>query len=169
MNKKKTKWKNLPSTFRTCIIGMILFLVIGCGLFLYGLLFNNISPDDIEMVQAEIISADKVSRNLSRSQEEVLRTKGVAEDSIKYEIKVEYRYLVDGKEYRYTGLEPYERADKLQVGGSEILRYAKVNGEPVINPESDSRYKVFGIIFVILGLLAGLAAFVLRPKKTKKS
>lgn len=162
---KKIKWKNLPSTFRTCIIGMIIFLVIGLGLVIYGFAFASVSSDDIKTVQAEIISVDKVSRNLSSSQEENLRKEGIAEDIIKYELKVGYRYSVDGKEYEYTGRERYDKADKIYVGGTGTLKYAMKNGSPVINPDSDSIYKVFGFIILGLGVLSGLAAFVLRPKR----
>ena len=108
--KKKNKWKNLPSTCRTSIIGMLIFLIIGICLIVYGAFFGNVERSDIQSVEADIVSVSRVSRNLSPSQEEDMRKKGISEGT----------------------------------------------------------YKVFGIIFIILGSLAGAAAYVLRPKNTKK-
>jgi hypothetical protein len=163
--KKKIKWKNLPSTFRTAIIGMAIFLVIGLGLLIYGLVFGKVSSDDIHTVQAEIVSIDKVSRNLSTSQEEDLRKNGISEDSIKYELKIVYKYNLDGTEYQYTGREQYDKADRLKPGDKTDLKYAMVNGKPEINPDSNSTFVVFGVIIMILGVLSGLVAFIIRPKR----
>ena len=166
--KKKNKWKSLPSTCRTSIIGMLIFLIIGICLIVYGAFFGNVERSDIQSVEAEIVSVSRVSRNLSPSQEEDMRKKGITEDSIKYELRVDYKFTIDGKEYSHTSRKSYEKADVVKEGTKEVLRYMMVDGEPVIDPVTNGTYKVFGIIFIILGALAGVAAYVLRPKKTKK-
>ena len=162
--KKKISWKNLPSTVRTSLIGMAGFLVVGIGLLLYGLFFCTVSTDSIRTVRAEIISIDRVDRNLPKDQEDSLREKGFSEDEIRYELKVGYEYRIEDKSYTYETRRSYRYVDKMSVGDAEDLRYAMVKGEPVINPDTDTRFVVFGVIFAIIGLLCGVAAYVLLPK-----
>ena len=39
---KKNKWNSLPSTCRTSIIGMLIFIIIGICLIVYGAFFGNV-------------------------------------------------------------------------------------------------------------------------------
>ena len=164
-NRKKSKWKNLPGTVRTCLIGTIGFLAIGIILVIYGLLFSGVSAGDIKTVTGEIISVDKVDSNLPTDQEEYLRSKGFDEDYIKYELKVVYRYTIDGTEGTYETRHKMDEADKLSIGTKEDLRYANVNGKIVFNPDTDSTYVVFGVVFMVLGAICAIIAFVLKPKR----
>lgn len=166
---KKSKWKNLPSAFRTAVIGTILLLTVGIGLFLYGLIWRNVGSDDIHEADAEIISIDKVSRNLSQSQAEDMRKKGVDEDSIRYEIDVGYRYAINGKEGVYNKRENYKKINSLHIGDMVKLEYAVINGKIVFNPDTDTVFIFFGIAFIIVGLLVGIVAIVIRPKRRKSN
>lgn len=164
---KQTKWKNLPSTVRTCIIGTAIFMVIGIGLFLYGSFGRGVSSVDIKSVPAEIVSIDKVQSNLPTDQEKYLREKGFDEGYIKYELKVVYRYNVDGEEYTYEDRQKMDKAGSFAVGDTDVLRYAYVNGKVVVDPDTDSTYKTFGIVFIILGIISGIVGYVLLPKRKK--
>ena len=165
---KKNKWKNLPSEFKTCIIGMIIFLTVGLGLVLYGMLFAGIRSGDLRTVSAEVTSIDKVSRNLDSETAESLRDDGEDVESVKYEFEVGYRYTVEGKEYSYTARKSFGEGSSMSVGDTEDLKYAMKNGKPVINPDTDFTYVFVGIILIVIGAIAGLAAYILRPKKNKK-
>jgi hypothetical protein len=163
--RKKIKWKNLPGTVRTCLVGTIGFFAIGMILVIYGLMFSGVSAGDIKTVTGEIISVDKVDSNLPADREEFLRKKGFDEDYIKHELKVVYRYSIDGVEGTYESRHKMDEQDSLAIGTTEELRYADVNGKIVFNPDTDSTYVVFGIVFMILGVISGIVAFVLKPKR----
>ena len=159
MSKKKNKWKSLPSACRTSIIGMIILTVVGIGLIIYGIVFGT-GSDDLNTVEGEIVSIEKVERDLSASQQEKLSD----EDSL-YEFEVAYRYTIDGSEYDYyTERVHYDKGKLLKNGDKKVLKYTVKNGKTVINPETKTSYGVLGIVFIVAGLLAGAAAFVLRPK-----
>ncbi len=162
---KKVKWKNLPSTVRTCLIGMAVFLVTGIGLLIYGMFFGKVTAGDIRNTPGEIVSVDRVDANRPKDQEDYLRGRGFDEDYIRYELKVVYRYTVDGEEYTYETRRNYDEADTLSVGDRENLRYAKVNGKIIINPDTDSTYLFLGMIFIVLGAVSGGVAWLLRPKR----
>ena len=159
--RKKVKWKNRPSTFKTCVIGMAILIVAGIGVLIYGSVFG-MSSDDVKTADAEIVSLELVDRDLSDSQIEQLEEKGTDENSIYYEYEVGYRFTVDGKEYSHTGKKLYDQGKELKIGDKESIRYAVVDGDVRVNPETGTYYGVIGIILIGIGLLAGVAAFVLR-------
>ena len=162
--KKKFRWKSLPSTCRTCIIAMIVLLVAGIGVIVYGNI-TGISASDVRKVEAEIVSIDLVDRDLSNSQAQNLLENGADENSVLYEYEIGYRYIIDGREYRHVGRKHYDKGSGLKVGDKETLRYAVVGGEIVIDPQTETSYGVLGVILVIAGVLAGAAAFILRPQR----
>ncbi len=162
----KKRWKSLPSVVRTCLVGMILFLVAGAGLQIYGFLFANISESDVKKATAEIVSIEKRLRNLNNDVAEELRQKGYDEEYIKYEYEIEYRYAVDGTGYSYKSKELLDRFSG-KVGDKKELRYVIKNGKPIINPNSDFVYTFCGVVLVIIGVAAGAAAYVLGNKKKK--
>ena len=164
---RKVKWKNLPSTFRTAVIGALIFLAAGIGLIIYGRICG-IGSDDIHTVQATIVSLEKVDRPLSEAQQEKLLEDGASEESVLYEYEVGYSCEIDGKEYRHTARKHLDKGKSLSEGDTESLKYAVVNGKTVFDPETRSSYGVFGAAFIVAGLLAGIAAYVLRPQNTKK-
>ena len=164
---KKFRWKSLPSACRTCIIGMIISVIVGIGLIIYGNVVG-VSTSDIKTVQAEIVSIEQVDRNLSDSQMESLLENGTDENSVLYEFKIGYRYIIDGKDYQYVGRKHFDKGSKLSIGDMETLNYALVDGKIVIDPETESAYGAFGIAFIIAGLLAGIAAYILRPGNGSK-
>ena len=167
MSKKKNKWKSLPSVVRTCLIGMVLFLVAGIGLQVYGFLFANISESDIKTVNAVATNVRKVRSKVSDSTAQRLRKKGFDEADIGFEYEIEYTYNIDGKDYTYK-----TNADLDQFSGKEgetaTLRYAMKNGEPIVNPNTNFVYLFCGVVLVIVGVAAGAAAYVLNPKNKKK-
>lgn len=168
--KKKFRWKSLPSTVRTCITFALVFMVVGLGLFIYGALFykGNVKSGDLKQAPAEITSITERKRNLSEKEKEAERKKGIKEANIEYILDVEYTYTVDGKEHVYKTTHPYDSLDSIKVGDSGYLTYAVIDGEIVINPESDMTYVICGVIVLALGMVAALIGFYISPRKTKK-
>ncbi len=164
---KKNKWKSLPSTVRTCIVGAVAFLAVGLILFVYGKAGGASDAGDIKTVSARIVSVERVDRNLPASQEEELRKKGFDSDYINYELKVVLSFDVLGEEQTCEVREPYDRLDKLTEGGSMNIDYTVKNGKVTINPERNSTYTFFGIVLIVLGILCGLIGYVLMPKKKR--
>ena len=163
MSKKKNKWKSLPSACRTSIIGMILFVVLGIGIIVYGMA-AGVSSDDVKTVEAEIVSVEMTDRDMTAEQQDELLENGADENSVLYEFIVTYRCTVDEKEYTPSQRKTYDKGKNLKSGDTEKLRYMIKGSEMVLNPNTGTSYTLFGIIFIIVGALAGAAAFVLRPK-----
>jgi hypothetical protein len=168
--KKKFRWKSLSSTVRTCIIFALVFMVVGLGLFIYGALFykGNVKSGDLKQAPAKLTSITERKRNLSEKEKEDERKKGIKEANIENILDVEYTYTVDGKEHVYKTTHPYDSLDSIKVGDSGYLTYAVVDGEIVINPESDMKYVICGVIVLALGMVAALIGFYISPRKTKK-
>ena len=162
---RKNKWKNLPSTVRTCLIGAVAFLAIGLILFVFGRAGGASNAEDIKTVPATIVSVDRVSRNLPASQEEELKKQGYDSDYINYELKVVCSFTAEGEEQTCETREPYDRLDKLTEGGTMDISYTVKNGKVIVNPEKNSTYMFFGIVLIVLGILCGLIAYVLSPRR----
>jgi hypothetical protein len=161
---KKNKWKRLPGEFRTCITAMAVLLVTGIGLFLYGQVWCRVSDKDIRSTQGEVISVEKVRRNLKPEEIEDLREEGYDEDYIKNEFAVKYRYAVNGEEYQLEKRMLLDEEGIPEVGDKEKFSYIIRNGKVVVDPDTDFTYTFVGVILIILGAVAGLAAYILRPK-----
>ena len=164
MSKKKGKKGRYSDEFRTCIIGMTILLIIGIGLILYGKIWNNISPDDINVVPAKIVSIVKVPSDNSEKTKESLKENGFTQEEVDYDLEVEYEFILDGVTHTHIAREPYRIGETMSVGDTAELKYVVKNGEVIVDPSSNSVYTVIGYVIVILGILAGICAFILRPK-----
>ena len=166
---KKVKWKNLPSTFRTCIIGMAICLVVGIGLTAFGALFSPVKRADLKTVTATITAIDKVRQGTSDGETmEELREDAGSEAELKYEFKVTYGFTAEGKEQTVSIRKPYADGEELNVGDTEEFKYAVVNGKILVNPDTGSTYMICGVLFILAGAAAAVAAFILRPQNRRK-
>ena len=162
---KKKKGRNMSGEVRTCIYGMAIFLVIGISLILYGKLINNVSADDLMSVQGTIVALNKVPSDNSEKTKESLIENGFTREEVDYDIEIEYEFNLDGKTHTHIRRTSYRLGEKLNIGDTEELKYIIRKGEVVVDPSSDGVYAGFGYVFVALGVIAGIVAIVLKPKK----
>ena len=166
MSKKKRK-NQISSEVKTCFIIAAAGLVIGLCLLLYGKLFfsGGISPDAIQTGSAKVVAVEKVERNLSAKDQKAERDRGRSDDEIRYEYRVDYSLTADGTEYTFTDTSPLWNAEP-KVGDTDALRYAIVDGELKLHPETQStnRYTICGGFLMILGLIFGAIGLFLKKK-----
>ena len=168
MSKKKKKKMHISKEAKTCFIGAAIVLVVGIGCIVYGNIFysNVVSLDDVTTgATADIVSVEKVDRNVSQSDVEREREKGYSENEIRYEYLVGYSITVDGKEYTYTKTKPYRDSGSIKpvVGDTEVINYAMVDGELVVNPETReaNQFNICGWFLTVAGIvILGIGLFI---------
>ena len=165
---KKKKGK-LPNEFKTCIIAMVIFLVIGTGLIIYVTFFNNIPDEDLQTVEGTITAIDKVPSDNSEKTKKSLMENGYTRQEVDYDFEIEYEFTLDGETHTHLERTSYRNGMELNVGDTAELKYTVKNGEVIVNPGKNGVYTGFGYTFTAFGILAGVCAYILRPKKTKKA
>ena len=163
--KKKGKFSD---EFRTCMIAMALFLVIGTGLIIYGKLWNDVSDEDIQTVTATISDIIKVPSDNSKKTKESLLENGYTQEEVNYDFEIEYEFTLNGEMHTHIERTDYRHGIKLKVGDTAELKYTVKNGEVIVNPSKNGLYTGFGITFLAFGVLAGVCAFILRPGSRSK-
>ena len=164
MSAKKKK-KQLPTEFKTCIVAMIIFFVLGSGILIYGKLWNNVSADDIKTVQATIVAIDKIPSDNSKKTKESLKENGFSQEEVDYDFEIEYEFTLDGETHTHLERVPYRRGQELNIGDTTELNYTIKRGEVVVNPSPNGVYTGFGLTFLAFSVLSSICAFILRPKK----
>ena len=144
---------------------MLIFLVIGIILIIYGKFWNNVSADDIQTVDATIVSIVKVPSDNSQKTKESLMENGFTKEEVDYDLEIEYEFTLDGKTHTHIGRTSYRLGEGLNTGDTKELKYIIKNGEVVVDPSPNGIYSGFGYVFLAIGVIAGICAFVLRPKK----
>lgn len=166
--KRKRSGSRVSKEARTCFVIAAIALVVGIGCIVYGNIFYNniISLDDVTTgATVDIVSVERVDRNLSPSDKELERKKGRSDREIRYEYLVGYSIVIDGKEYTYTDTVPYRDDGKFKPveGDTEVINYAIVDGELVVNPETReaNQFNICGWFLTIVGIVAlGVGLFI---------
>ena len=162
---KKKKGGKMSGEVKTCFIAMMIFLVTGIALILYGKMWNNVSEDDLMSIQGKIVAINKVPSDNSEKTKESLIENGFSREEVDYDLEIEYEFNLDGKTHTHIRRTSYRLGENLNVGDTEELKYIIRKGEVVVDPSSNGVYTGFGYVFAGSGLIAGICGYVLKPKK----
>ena len=172
---KKKKNRKLSSEVKTCFIAAVVLLVSGIGCIIYGKLFYSsdkmVKESDILTGQvATIISVEEQEVDLNyvgfsddddEDEEEYVET-GDEESDTATVFHVVYSVTVNGTEYTYE--DDLSEKRNPQVGDTDIINCAIVNGKLIAHPETQSTNStvIIGWAIAILGVIAGGAGLFLK-------
>ena len=165
MSRKKKKHGQMSSTFKTTLIGAIVFMVAGIGCIIYGLTAyhsDRMVPSDeiVTGVTSTVTNVEKRERNLSVTEKEREKKNGMTDDEIRWEYYVED----GGNTYTYEDVRPYRgNGSAPKTGDTDVINYAVVNGEFIAHPETRSTNTTVagGVILVILSVITfGIGRFI---------
>lgn len=158
-HKRKFCWRHETREFQHYSIAMVAFLVVGAWLLIFGIKWNIFRESEISTTVFEVVSVERVSRNLSAEQQDQLREQGLEVSAPKVSYIITYRYMIDGEEHLLEKEVTREELGSVSAGDKEEHRYVLRGGEVVIDPKTNLIYTIGGSIFIIIAIISGVIAF----------